>query len=125
MKFYGIANSQRVWINSNKVKIVNQNAFEIYSLRKTNDGRVDRTLFGGEGHDTKQLAGEIGISPSRANDYISGCSEPTLKLMRLLCQILNISPSAMLGLGGEKLATYKTRIHYILPSLNFCLCKHK
>lgn len=46
----------------------------------------------------KQLAQEIGISPSRVNDYISGRSEPTLKVARLLCQILNIQPAAMLGL---------------------------
>ena len=38
----------------------------------------------------KQLAGEIGISPSRVNDYISGRSEPTLKIARLLCRVLNI-----------------------------------
>lgn len=46
----------------------------------------------------KQLAQEIGISPSRINDYISGRSGPTLKVARLLCQILNIQPAAMLGL---------------------------
>ena len=46
----------------------------------------------------KHLAQEIGISPSRINDYISGRSEPTLKVARLLCQILNIQPAAMLGL---------------------------
>ncbi len=46
----------------------------------------------------KQLAGIIGISPSRINDYISGRSEPTLRVARLLCKTLNISPAAMLGL---------------------------
>ena len=46
----------------------------------------------------KQLANEIGISPSRVNDYIAGRSEPTLKIARLLCRILNIQPAAMLGL---------------------------
>ena len=46
----------------------------------------------------KQLAGEIGVSPSRINDYISGRSEPTLKIARLLCSKLNIPPMAMLGL---------------------------
>lgn len=45
----------------------------------------------------KQLAGEIGVSPSRINDYISGRSEPTLKISRLLCRVLNIPPTAMLG----------------------------
>lgn len=51
-----------------------------------------------KGMTQKQLAQEIGISPSRINDYISGRSEPTLKVARLLCQILNIQPAAMLGL---------------------------
>ncbi|MCI1648557.1 MAG: helix-turn-helix transcriptional regulator [Bacteroides sp.] len=45
----------------------------------------------------RQLAGEIGISPSRVNDYISGRSEPTLKIARLLCRVLNIPPASMLG----------------------------
>ena len=45
----------------------------------------------------KQLASELGVSPSRVNDYISGRSEPTLKIARLLCRGLNISPAAMLG----------------------------
>lgn len=44
----------------------------------------------------KQLASEIGISPSRINDYIAGRSEPTLKIARLLCKTLDISPAAML-----------------------------
>jgi HTH-type transcriptional regulator/antitoxin HigA len=46
----------------------------------------------------KQLAVEIGVSPSRINDYISGRAEPTLKTARLLCATLGISPAAMLGL---------------------------
>ena len=46
----------------------------------------------------KQLAYEIGLSPSRINDYISGRSEPSLRNAGLLCRILDISPSAMLGL---------------------------
>jgi len=46
----------------------------------------------------KQLAGEIGISPSRINDYISGRSEPTLKIAHLLCKALDISADSMLRL---------------------------
>ena len=45
----------------------------------------------------KQLATEIGVSPSRISDYVSGRAEPTLKIARLLCVTLGISPSAMLG----------------------------
>ena len=45
----------------------------------------------------KQLAIEIGVSPSRINDYVSGRAEPTLKIARLLCSTLGITPAAMLG----------------------------
>ena len=44
----------------------------------------------------KQLAIQIGISPSRVSDYISGRAEPTLKNAAMLCNVLNIPPSAML-----------------------------
>ena len=50
-----------------------------------------------KGMTQRQLASEIGVSPSRINDYLSGRSEPTLKIARLLCRVLNISPAAMLG----------------------------
>lgn len=46
----------------------------------------------------KQLAHEIGVSPSRINDFVSGRSEPNLKYAGLICRILNIPPSLMLGL---------------------------
>lgn len=45
----------------------------------------------------KQLAGEVGVSQSRISDYLSGRAEPTLKIARVLCQVLNIPPAAMLG----------------------------
>ncbi|MDR1601588.1 MAG: helix-turn-helix transcriptional regulator [Tannerella sp.] len=44
----------------------------------------------------RELAGNIGISPSRINDYIAGRSEPTLKIARLLCLELNIPPADIL-----------------------------
>ncbi|MDR1601563.1 MAG: helix-turn-helix domain-containing protein [Tannerella sp.] len=44
----------------------------------------------------RELAGNIGVSPSRINDYIAGRSEPTLKIARLLCLELDIAPAAML-----------------------------
>ena len=45
----------------------------------------------------KQLATKIGVSPSRISDYVSGRAEPTLKIARLLCVTLGITPAAMLG----------------------------
>ena len=44
----------------------------------------------------RELANNIGVSSSRINDYIAGRSEPTLKIARLLCVVLNIPPAAML-----------------------------
>ena len=46
----------------------------------------------------KQLAAEVGVSPSRINDYICGRAEPTLKVAKSLCKILSINPAAMLGM---------------------------
>ena len=45
----------------------------------------------------KQLASQIGVSQSRISDYVSGRAEPTLKIARLLCMTLGLSPAAMLG----------------------------
>lgn len=45
----------------------------------------------------KELAKEIGVSPSRINDFISGRAEPSLKIAKRLCLTLGITASAMLG----------------------------
>ena len=49
-----------------------------------------------KGMTQRELANNIGVSPSRVNDYIAGRSEPTLKIARLICSVLNISPAQML-----------------------------
>lgn len=71
---------------------------EHYPIEKPTVAELIELSLEEKGMTQKQLAQEIGISPSRVNDYISGRSEPTLKVARLLCQILNIQPAAMLGL---------------------------
>lgn len=50
-----------------------------------------------KGMTQKQLAEEIGISPARVNDYVSGRAEPTLRVARLLCSVLGIAPALLLG----------------------------
>lgn len=45
----------------------------------------------------KTLADIIGVSPSRVNDYVSGRAEPTLRIAHSICEVLNITPSAILG----------------------------
>ena len=71
---------------------------EHYPIEKPTVAELIELSLEEKGMTQKQLAQEIGISPSRVKDYISGRSEPTLKVARLLCQILNIQPAAMLGL---------------------------
>lgn len=46
----------------------------------------------------KDLAKEIGVSPSRINDFISGRAEPSLKIAKRLCLSLGITASAMMGI---------------------------
>lgn len=43
------------------------------------------------------LAKLIGVSPSRICDYLSGKSEPTIKVGREISRKLNIEPSIVLG----------------------------
>ena len=43
------------------------------------------------------LAKLLGVSPSRICDFLSGKSEPTMKIGRKLSQKLNISPAIVLG----------------------------
>ena len=43
------------------------------------------------------LADLLGVSPSRICDYLSGKSEPTMKVGRRISQKLNISPAIVFG----------------------------
>lgn len=51
-----------------------------------------------KGMSKKDFAKEIGVSPSRVSDYLTGRSEPTLKIARMICKVLNIPPAVMLGI---------------------------
>lgn len=70
---------------------------EHYPIAKPTVSELIELSLEEKGMTQRQLAGEIGVSPSRVNDYLSGRSEPTLKIARLLCRVLNIPPAAMLG----------------------------
>ncbi|MCO5285000.1 MAG: helix-turn-helix domain-containing protein [Chitinophagaceae bacterium] len=39
----------------------------------------------------------IGVSPSRVSEYLTGKSEPTLKVARTISKKLNITPDVVLG----------------------------
>ena len=46
----------------------------------------------------RTFAKKLGVSPSRVSEYLSGKSEPTLKIARNICKILNIEPAIILGI---------------------------
>jgi HTH-type transcriptional regulator/antitoxin HigA len=45
----------------------------------------------------KTLSVRLGVSPSRISEYLSGKSEPTLKIARAISRELNIPPAIVLG----------------------------
>ena len=52
-----------------------------------------------EKHLTQTMLSEIiGVSHSRISEYLTGKSEPTLKVARMICVKLDISPYILLGL---------------------------
>ena len=69
-----------------------------FPIEKPSVSKLIRLYLEDMGITQKQLANEIGVSPSRINDYIAGRSEPNLKKAGLLCKVLNIPPSVILGL---------------------------
>ena len=69
-----------------------------YPIAKPTVGELIRLSIEEQGMTQKQLATELGISPSRVSDYISGRAEPTLRIARAICLTLGIAPAAMLGI---------------------------
>lgn len=69
-----------------------------YPIAKPTIGELISLSIQEKGMTQKQLAQELGISPSRVSDYISGRAEPTLRIARAICLILGIAPAAMLGI---------------------------
>jgi HTH-type transcriptional regulator/antitoxin HigA len=69
-----------------------------YPIEKPTIGELINLYREDKGITQKELAKELGVSPSRVSDYISGRAEPTLRVARGLCSVLGISPAAMLGL---------------------------
>lgn len=69
-----------------------------YPIGKPTVGELIALSIEEKGLTQKQLAKELGVSPSRVNDYISGRAEPTLRIARAICLILGIAPAAILGM---------------------------
>lgn len=45
----------------------------------------------------RAFAEKIGVSSSRVSEYLTGKSEPALKVARNICRILHIEPAIFLG----------------------------
>ena len=69
-----------------------------YPIAKPTIGELISLSIAEKGMTQKQLAKELGVSPSRVSDYISGRAEPTLRIARAICLILGIAPADMLGI---------------------------
>lgn len=69
-----------------------------YPIPKPTIGELISLSIEEKGMTQKQLAKELGVSPSRVSDYISGRAEPTLRIARAICLILGITPAAILGI---------------------------
>ena len=69
-----------------------------FPIEKPTIGELISLSIEEKGMTQKELAKELGISPSRVSEYINGKSEPTLRIARALCTILGIAPGAILGL---------------------------
>ena len=69
-----------------------------FPIEKPTIGELISFSIEEKGMTQKELAKELGISPSRVSEFINGKSEPSLRIARALCTILGIAPAAMLGL---------------------------
>lgn len=68
-----------------------------FSIGKPALGDVIKLRMAELGITQSKLAEIMGLSPSRISDYITGKSEPTLKVARDLALKLDIAPAVMLG----------------------------
>lgn len=68
-----------------------------YPIGKPTPAQLIQLSLQEKGMTQKQLAQQIGVSPSRINDYVTGRAEPTLRVARLLCTALGITPALLLG----------------------------
>ena len=68
-----------------------------FSIGKPALGDVIKLRMAELGITQSKLAEIMGLSPSRISDYITGKSEPTLKVARDFALKLDIAPAVMLG----------------------------
>lgn len=78
-------------------KLVADYSDENFSIGKPSLGDVIKLRMTELGITQSRLAEILGLSPSRISDYITGKSEPTLKVARDLSVKLDIAPAVVLG----------------------------
>lgn len=71
---------------------------ENFSIGKPSLGDVIKMRMAELGITQTKLAEILDLSPSRVSDYITGKSEPTLKVARELSIKLDIAPAVVLGI---------------------------
>lgn len=71
---------------------------EHYPIAKPSISEILELSLEDKGMSKKDFASQIGVSPSRVSDYLTGRSEPTLKIARMICKVLNIPPAVILGI---------------------------
>lgn len=79
--------------------VVEQYEKEHYPMKVPTLGDVIADAMAGMKMTGKELADRLGVSPSRVSDYINNRAEPTLKMARVLCQVLKINPVEILGVA--------------------------
>lgn len=70
---------------------------EHYPIEKPTLADILELAIEEKGIGKSELARQIGVSPSRVSDYLSGRSLPTLPIAALISRVLNISPEAILS----------------------------
>ena len=71
---------------------------EHYPIEKPTVAQIIQLSLEEKGMTRRELARQVGVSPSRISNYVSGRAEPTLKVARLLCATLGIAPALLLGM---------------------------
>ncbi len=70
---------------------------EHYPLDKLSVGELILIGLKEQNKTQKQLAEDLGISPSRVSDFIKGRGEPSLSLAGKICRLLAIEPALILN----------------------------
>ncbi len=67
-----------------------------YPLEKLSVGELILIGLKEQNKTQKQLAEDLGISPSRVSDFIKGRGEPSLSIAGKICRLLSIEPALIL-----------------------------